>query len=200
MFVYDFPTLMVRLQPPAFLTCTQMVFLQEYSYRRPWTSLACVYKLSSLYSAIYCFISLLGVSFIGLFHVVQEVKLRSDYKEIILLKKKSRGRTADPLLLSLSCWGGPAWNWGSVDPRWGLWCLIVAAWTCLCLAPTAQGWVEGGEGRVPRFLEEGDPLFLHVSDRRALLSSRAENVFNIVHFLIVQHGAKSYLCLDFPSC
>lgn len=88
MFVYDFPTLMVRLQPPAFLTCTQMVFLQEYSYRRPWTSLACMYKLSSLYSAIYCFISLLGVSFTGLFHVVQEVRLRSDYKEIILLKKK----------------------------------------------------------------------------------------------------------------
>lgn len=161
-----------------------------------------IQALFPLVSHLCCFISLLRVSFIGLFHVVQEIRLRSDYREIILLKKKrSRGRTADPLQLLLSCWGGPSWTWGSLeDPRWGLWCLIVAAWTCLCFAPPSSGLSGGRGGKGAPFLEEGDPLFLHVSDQRGLLSSRAENVFNIVRLSIVQHSADSHLCLDFPSC
>lgn len=67
-----------------------------------------------------------------------------------------------------------------------------------CTPKLRAEWGEGREG-CP-FLEEGDPLFLHVSDQRGLLSSRAENVFNIVHLSIVQHSADSHLCLDFPSC
>lgn len=145
-----------------------------------------VEALLPLFSHLCCFISLLGVSFIGLFHVVQEIRLRSDYKEITLFKKKkSRGRTADPLLLSLSCWGGPAWNWGSVeDPRWGLWCLIVTALTCLCLAPPGSG-LSGGRGG------KGAPLS---AGRRSSFSSRlrSERVVIIKSRKCFQHSASSH--------
>lgn len=192
MFVYDFPTLMVRLQPPAFLTCTQMVFFRSTVRPSMWTSLACMYKLSSFIqpSTLH---SLLGVSFTGLFHVVQEVRLRSDYKEIILLKK-SRGEGQQTLCCCHCHAEGACMELSSVeDPRWGLWCLIVAAWTCLCLAPTAQGWVGEERERVPRFLEEGDPLFLHVSDQRGYIIIKSRKCF--------QHSAFSHSAAwcKFPS-
>lgn len=133
----------------------------------------------------------------GLFHVVQEVRLRSDYKEIILLKKK-REKHSRPSVVVIVMLRGPAWNWGSVeDPRWGLWCLIAAAWTCLCLAPTAQGWSGGRRGKVPCRRKE-IPLFLHVSDQRVVIikSRKCFQHSAFFHSSVVQIP----ICVDFPSC
>ena len=141
-----------------------------------------IQALFPLVSHLCCFISLLRVSFIGLFHVVQEIRLRSDYREIILLKKKKEVGEGQQTLCSCYCHA----EGDVVDLRlsWGSQ-VRALVFNCCCLnlsvLCTPKLRAEWGEGR------EGCPLS---GGRRSSFSSRlrSERVVIIKSRKCFQHS------------